>query len=201
MPSKVKNSQISAILLAAGGSSRLGQPKQILHYKNGVLINYILKQIKNGGISEIKVVLGSRYELIKGQIIFNDVEFLNNHKWEEGISSSIRCGLSHLNPETPAAMFFVVDQPYLDSEIIQKIIEKFKTSKAKIIATKVAGQITHPVLFRHELFPKLRELRGDVGGKAVFKDKILETVDWDDKRLLIDIDSIEDYEEIIRRDI
>ena len=196
MSSKVNNGQITAILLAAGGSRRLGQPKQLLNYKNGVLINYILKQIKNGGISDIKVVLGSRFEDIKNQIGYDDIEIFVNQDWEEGISSSIRCGLNHINPKTQAVMFFVVDQPYLDSNIIKKIKEKFKTSKAKVIATRVAGHITHPVLFRREIFPKLLELRGDIGGKTIIKNEILDTVEWTDDRLLMDIDSIEDFKKL-----
>lgn len=196
MPINGKNNQLAAILLAAGGSRRLGQPKQLLHYKNGALVNYIIKQIKNGGISEIKVVLGSQFKQIKSQIIYDDVEILENQDWEEGISTSIRCGLTHINPKTQAVVFFVVDQPHLNSKIIKKIIEKHKTSNTNVIATKVGDQITHPVLFKRVLFPKLLELRGDIGGKAIFKNVSLETIDWDDKGLLMDIDSLADFEKI-----
>ena len=197
MPLNGKNNQlVAAILLAAGRSSRLGQPKQLLHYKNGALINFIIKQIINGGILEIKVVLGSQFKQIKSQIIYDDVEVIENQDWEEGISSSIRCGLTHISAKTQAVVFFVVDQPHLNSKIIKKIIEKYKTSNANVIATKVVDQLTHPVLFRRVLFPKLLELRGDIGGKSLFKNEILETIDWDNKRLLMDIDSLADFEKI-----
>jgi len=191
-----KNSPITAILLAAGGSRRLGQPKQLVPFKNDALINYIIDQIRNGGIKDIKVVLGSHYKEIKSQIISREVDILENLEWEEGISSSIKCGLRNINLETQAVILFIVDQPYLNSLLICEILNKFRTSDAKIIAACVSGQFAHPVLFRKELFPKLLELSGDVGGKMIFKDEAVEKVLWTDERLLMDIDSIEDYEKI-----
>ena len=149
-----------------------------------------------GGIKDIKVVLGSHYKEIKSQIISREVDILENLEWEEGISSSIKCGLRHINSEIQAVILFIVDQPYLNSMLISEILNKFRTSNAKIIAACVAGQLTHPVLFRKELFPKLLELTGDIGGKVIFKDESVEKVKWTDERLLMDIDSIEDYEKI-----
>jgi molybdenum cofactor cytidylyltransferase len=193
---KANNNQITAILLAAGESRRLGVPKQLLKFKNELLINYILNQIKKAGLSKIKVVLGSRSEVIKQQICITDLEIAVNQDWEEGISSSIRCGLYKISAETSAVIFFVVDQPYLDSNLIEKVVEKSCISNKMIIAARVAGYISHPVLFRREIFPKLLETRGDVGGKSVFKDEIMGFVDWHDEKLLLDIDTLEDYEKI-----
>jgi molybdenum cofactor cytidylyltransferase len=196
---KANNNQITAILLAAGESRRLGVPKQLLKFNNELLINHILRQIKNGGLSSIKVVLGSRFEDISKKICFDDIEIFLNNNWKEGISSSIKCGLSNINLETPAVMFFIVDQPYLDSKLIEKVVEKFSISSEMIIATRVAGHISHPVLFRREIFPKLLETRGDIGGKALFKGEIMGFVDWYDEKLLLDIDTIEDYDKIKKR--
>jgi molybdenum cofactor cytidylyltransferase len=193
---KANNNQITAILLAAGESRRLGVPKQLLKFKNELLINYILNQIKKAGLSKIKVVLGSRSEIIKQQICVTDLEIAVNQDWEEGISSSIRCGLNKISAETSAVIFFVVDQPFLDSKLIEKVVEKSCFSNEMIIAARVAGHILHPVLFRREIFPKLLETKGDVGGKAVFKDEIMGFVDWYDEKLLLDIDTLEDYEKI-----
>jgi molybdenum cofactor cytidylyltransferase len=195
---KANNNKIAAILLAAGESRRLGRPKQLLIYKNGYLINYILEQIKKGGIIDINVVLGSCFDEIKNQIVFKDINIYKNYDWEEGVSSSIKCGLNNLKQNIQAVIFFIVDQPYLEPKIILEVIEKFKTSNAKIIATQVAGVLTHPILFKRELFPKLLELKGDLGGKVLFKNDLVETVDWGDKRLLLDIDSNKDYEGIIQ---
>jgi molybdenum cofactor cytidylyltransferase len=196
VPFKEKIHQISAILLAAGGSSRLGQPKQLIHFRNELLINYIINQIKKGGIQDIKVVLGSRFKEIREQITNKEITIIENANWKEGISSSIKIGLGCVNINTEAVIFFIVDQPYLDYKIIRILVEKYQTSRATIIATKAADQLIHPVLYRREVFPKLLGLEGDVGGKAIFEKEVLETVDWPDDRLLMDIDSSEDLENL-----
>lgn len=152
----------------------------------------MINQIRKGGIKDIKVVLGSHFKEIKKQIIHKDIEILENPEWKVGISSSIKCSLSHINMNTQAVIFFIVDQPYLDFRIVYEILEKFRTSDAKIITVNVSGRLTHPVLFRKELFPQLMALKGDVGGKTIFSNEILETINWKDERMLMDIDSIED---------
>jgi len=196
LPRIKRNNQITAILLAAGGSSRLGQPKQLIPFKNQLLINYILEQIKSGGLSNIRVILGSHFSDIKEKIKNKKLEIIHNPNWEEGISSSIKCGLTKLGPGTEAVIIFIVDQPFLNSELISEILQKFSTSKANIIAACVSGQIVHPVLYRKDIFSKLMELKGDVGGKAIFGNELVEKVNWDDKKLLLDIDSINDLEKI-----
>ena len=196
MPGAEGNNQITAILLAAGGSSRLGHPKQLVLFKNELLINFILEQINLGGLSEIRIVLGSHFSEIKEHIKDKRLEVIQNPNWEKGISSSIKCGLNNLKPGTEAVIFFIVDQPFLKPELISEILQKFNTSKANIIAACVSGQIVHPVLYRKEVFAKLLELKGDIGGKAIFENELVETINWEDERLLLDIDSVEDLEKI-----
>ncbi len=191
-----KYHQITAILLAAGGSTRLGQPKQLLQFKNRSLINHIIDQIMSAGLLSIRVVLGKHYSDVKAQISERNLEILQNTDWEKGISSSIKCGLSNLKPKTEAVLIFVVDQPFLRSELISEILNKFNDSKANIIAACVSGQIVHPVLYRKEVFAKLMKLEGDVGGKAIFGTELVDTVNWGDDKLLLDIDSIDDLKKI-----
>ncbi len=162
----------------------MGKPKQLIKFRNELLINYIIQQIRKGGIEEIIVVLGSQFSEIRSHIKDTDVVVLENQNWQEGISSSIKCALEHIKTGFDAAMVFVVDQPYLEPEIIHDILEKNKTSDAKIIAACVNGQITHPVLYKKELFPKLMHLKGDVGGKAIFEDEIIEKINWSDEKLI-----------------
>ena len=190
------NKKITALLLAAGGSSRLGQPKQLVLFNNEFLINYIVDQIRRGGISDIRIVLGSHFSEIKEQIKDKRLEVIRNLYWEEGISSSIKCGLNNLEPETEAVIIFIVDQPFLKPELITQILQRFSTSKANIIAACVSGQIVHPVLYRKEVFLKLMELKGDIGGKAIFANEYVETINWKDEKLLLDIDSFDDLEKI-----
>jgi len=196
LPHFKNNDLITAILLAAGGSSRLGQPKQLVLFKNEFLINYIIDQIGRGGISDIRIVLGSHFSEIKKHIKNKKLEIIQNPDWKEGISSSIKYGLSNLRTGTEAVLIFIVDQPFLNPKLIVKIMDKFGISKANIIAACVSGQIVHPVLYRKDVFAKLMELKGDIGGKAIFGKETVETINWEDERLLLDIDSISDLEKI-----
>ena len=196
MPGAERNNQITAILLAAGGSSRLGHPKQLVLFKNELLINFILELINRGGLSDIRIVLGSHFSEIKEHIKDKRLEVIQNPNWEKGISSSIKCGLNNLKPGTEAVIIFIVDQPFLKPELISEILQKFNTSKANIIAACVSGQIVHPVLYRKEVFAKLLELKGDIGGKALFENEFVETINWEDEKLLLDIDSVVDLEKI-----
>jgi len=184
------------VILAAGSSSRLGQPKQLVLFKNEFLINYIIDQIGRGGISDIRIVLGSHFSEIKEHIKNKKLEIIQNPDWKEGISSSIKYGLSNLRTGTEAVLIFIVDQPFLNPKLIVKIMDKFGISKANIIAACVSGQIVHPVLYRKDVFAKLMELKGDIGGKAIFGKETVETINWEDERLLLDIDSISDLEKI-----
>lgn len=191
--------RISAVLLAAGGSRRLGRPKQLLLYRNDFLINYIIAQIKNGGLLNILVILGNQFEQIKSVITSNDVKIIYNPLWEQGVSTSIKAGIKNVDSNDSSVIFFVVDQPYLEPEIIKKIVKKSENSDKLIIAAEVEGNLVHPVLFRKELFPKLSILQGDVGGKALMRDRsIVDTVIWENRKLVEDIDSEEDYKSLIR---
>lgn len=195
------SNNLSAIILAAGGSRRLGRPKQLLLFKNELLINHIITQIKIGGISDIFVILGSQFQKIKSMVSHSDVKIIYNPLWEQGVSTSIKSGLENLNAETESVVFFVVDQPFLEPEIIKQVIHKSLNSKALIIATEVEDNIVHPVLFRKEIFPKLFILHGDVGGKTLMNDRsIMDNVIWKDRRLLEDIDSEEAYEFLIENE-
>lgn len=196
MPRVEGNNKISALLLAAGGSSRLGQPKQLVFFKNQLLINYIIDRISRGGLFDIRIVLGSHFAEIKEHITDKKLQIIQNLDWREGISSSIKCGLRSLNQETEAVIIFTVDQPFLKPELISEIIQKFHVSKANIIAACVSGQIVHPVLYRKEVFSKLMELKGDIGGKAIFASEFVETIDWEDEKLLLDIDSFDDLKKM-----
>ena len=160
------------------------------------MINYIIRTDQHGGLSNIRIILGSHFSDIKKQIKNKKLEIIHNPNWERGNKQFIKCGLNNLGPGTEAVIIFIVDQPFLKSELISEILQKFSTSKANIIAACVSGQIVHPVLYRKDVFSKLMELKGDVGGKAIFGNEFVETVNWDDEKLLLDIDSINDLEKI-----
>lgn len=193
MPSK-KNTKIAAILLAAGESSRLESPKQLLNWGDDHLINHSIGIIHASRIDRLYVVLGSRYKEISRIIDHKDAVVLKNGDWKKGLSSSIKTGISALSDEIEAVLILLVDQPFISSELIDQILEKSQQTGAKIIAPRVGDQQCNPVLFKRELFPELLNLSGDKGAKALLKEYPVEWVDWPDVNLLLDIDSKEDYQ-------
>jgi len=192
------NKKISGILLAAGESSRLGQPKQLLKFNNQYLINHMIKIIKSGGIDDLNVVVGAYREQIVRVITSLNVKVVVNDAWKDGIGSSFREGVRCIAKETEAVMIFVVDQPYLDPYIIRKIINLFNISNAKIIASRVKGEQIHPVLYKREIFDKILNLKTGQSGKNIMNFIPPVWMNFTNDSLLIDIDTAVDYRHLIK---
>lgn len=195
MTSNHQNEKIAGVLLAAGGSSRLGYPKQLISFEEKPLIRHMISVIKKGGIESLFVVVGSHSEEIIATII-EDVQIIHNPNWEKGLSTSIQSALAVIEKEYDAAMMFIIDQPYIDPALISKMLATMKISRAKIIAARAAGQQTHPVVYRREIYPALLSLKGDKGGKEIIRKNWVTWVDWPDPAILQDIDTPEDAESI-----
>ncbi|MDO9546707.1 MAG: nucleotidyltransferase family protein, partial [Pelolinea sp.] len=168
---------VSGILLAAGSSKRLGYPKQLLEWNDQYLINYIIYEILKSRINELFVVLGDHYQDLS-KIIDQRVKIVYNSNWAEGKSSSIKTGVAHLGESTIGAMFFVVDQPFINYKIIDTLIQEFKKSPDFIIAPRIKRRICNPVLFSRRFFDDLNDLSGEEGGKVIInKSKKVKWVD------------------------
>jgi len=158
------------------------------------MIDIVLK----GGVHPLFVILGCDHERIRTYIQHPEIKIIVNKDWAEGISSSIRTGIrSTSDIGADAAFIFVMDQPFLHPRLIRTMIDIFKKEAPKIIAPRVNGQQTNPVLFSNTLFPELMLLEGDHGAKKILDNQDLFWFDWDDPKLLMDIDSMEDYQRVI----
>jgi len=193
---KQKKEKIAGVLLAAGGSSRLGYPKQLITFRDKPLISHMISVIMNGGINELYVVVGSRKEEIISAIEDNDVHIAHNSNWEAGLSTSIHRALMIVEKEYDTVMMFVIDQPYLHPTLINKILGVMRLSRLKIIAARSCGQQIHPVVYRREIYPELLKLKGDRGAKEIIQKHRVTWVDWPDPAILQDIDTPEDAESI-----
>jgi molybdenum cofactor cytidylyltransferase len=181
-------------LLAAGGSSRLGFPKQLIQINGEYLINRIMRIIKSVTFQQFIVVLGDNAKNIQKHINDPEWQIEVNKEWGKGISSSIRYGVSSVDLKASAAIFFLVDQPFLTVEAIDKVIQKANATDQLITAMSVNSQIIHPICFKRELFVNLSQLKGDKGGKTLFIDFPPAIVESEDKKLLYDIDTIQDLD-------
>lgn len=148
--------------------------------------------IRSAGIDDLFVVLGSSYEKIREVISDTDVHHILNPDWEAGISTSISKGLEEINDSFDAAIIFVVDQPFLSKDLLQKFISYYEEQNPEILVTRVGESIVHPVLYKRRIFDELKNLKGDKGGKQIFARNTITYFEWEDKRLLIDIDTSDD---------
>jgi molybdenum cofactor cytidylyltransferase len=185
--------QTGGIILAAGGSSRFGEPKQLLKWKGEALIRHVTRNAINAGLSPVVVVTGSSGEEVKKSIKDFPVRIVINNDWTKGMSTSIKAGLSALLGEVGGVVFLQADQPQIPAMLIRSVVQAHQTSLNPIIAPQIDGQRGNPVLFDVSTFSELLSIEGDVGGRVLFSSYPVEWVPWHDANILMDIDSPEDY--------
>jgi molybdenum cofactor cytidylyltransferase len=184
--------QIPIIILAAGSSSRLGQPKQLLEYEGETLLNRTIR-IASEVSDDIIVVLGSRFQEISKTISNKNVQIIFNESWETGMASSIIEGLkTRLSAEK--VIISLCDQPYLNTSIFESLILEEKLTQSPIIASNYSNQIGVPILFNKLIYNDLLALKGDKGARSIlpkYNDSIGQ-IDFPNGA--IDIDTVEDWE-------
>lgn len=189
--------QIAAIILAAGGSDRMGRVKQLLPWKGESLVRHVAQAALMAGIKKVIVVVGASGEEIQAELRDMPLEFVNNPDWSIGQSSSIHAGLTALSGGVGGAIFLLADQPRISPTLLRALIEKHANTLAPIIAPLVDGQRGNPVLFDLDTFTDLQTIRGDIGGRAIFSQYPVDWVDWHDESVLDDIDTEEDYQRLL----
>jgi molybdenum cofactor cytidylyltransferase len=195
---------VSAVVLAAGGSSRLGRPKQLLPVAGTsgtgrTMIEQVLHEVLGTHVDQVIVVLGHAAAEITPHIPAGCRTVLNPD-WEAGISSSIRAGLEAVHRRAEAVLFVLADQPLLTGTALERILRAYYGTTKAIVAPVYRGQRGAPALFDRRLFPALRSLRGDVGGRKVirqFPHEVL-PVETDTPEIFLDVDTASDYEELLK---
>ena len=185
------------IILAAGSSSRLGKPKQNLIYKGQTLLQNAIETALKSSCKPVMVVLGANYSNIIPTIRNVPVSIVYNQDWNEGMASSIRTGIAkiqQLTPETTSIILMLCDQPFVDTSLLNKIVQK-KSTKG-IVASSYKDTAGPPVLFDKIYFDELLLLKGQEGAKKLllkYPDDVI-TVPFTLGG--VDIDTIEDYERL-----
>ena len=185
------------IILAAGPSTRLGKPKQLLQYKGESLIRRAVRAGVETGCDPIVVVVGANSEKIQPEIDPQTVHVVKNINWEEGIGSSIRTGLSKLlklTPQIGETIIMLCDQPFADSALLKKLIHKRRSTDKGIVACQYGDTVGVPVLYSKICFPELLALKGDEGAKKLLARHQQEIATVLFMEGTIDIDTAEDYE-------
>ncbi|HEU4746150.1 MAG TPA: selenium cofactor biosynthesis protein YqeC [Anaerolineales bacterium] len=196
--------RIAGIVLAAGESTRYGQPKQLLDWKGEPFVRAVAKTALQGGLSPVLVITGADAGRVESTLHDLDVVVIRNEHWKTGQAGSIRAGIEFLvkpsSPKTGGAIFLLADQPQLTGSVLHALLEKHATQLYPVVAPMVMDRRANPVLFDRATFSGLLTLEGDVGGRAVFHNHHVEYLPWHDDRLLLDVDTPEMYQRLIADD-
>lgn len=189
------------IILAAGASTRLGRPKQLLPWQGSTLLQHAVQTALTVTTRPV-VVTGANDHLIAAALDPGQVKLVYNPNWQQGIASSIRCGLQALLNRTPGpdqVIFMVCDQPFVTAGLLLDLINEQQKSRRPIVASAYAGTLGIPALFDKSLFPQLLDLQGDTGARRLIQQHADEVAAVVFEEGLYDIDTVVNYEELVNR--
>ena len=184
---------IGLMILAAGASTRLGAPKQLLSFNGQTLLRRVALAALESVCQPVVVVLGSRAETCEKHLAPFELDIVVNKDWEKGMGTSIRAGIEKLlktDERADGAVITLCDQPFVSCEIINRLAETFYQTGAPVVASAYAGTRGTPALFSRTLFPDLMNLKG--GAKELIGRYSSETVSIEFPEGEIDIDTMED---------
>jgi molybdenum cofactor cytidylyltransferase len=192
-------STTSAIILAAGTSTRMGAVKQLLRLDGRPLLQHVLDNARASGVGEIILVLGFAAESIQRELDTQNVRVVINENFQQGMGTSLRAGLAAVDARADAAIIALADQPFVRPDTLNQLITEHGRSKAQIVIPTYRGFRGNPVLLDRSVFPELMSLKGDIGCRAIFGDHLEEIVKLpvEDAGILLDIDRQSDLEALL----
>ena len=160
---------IAVIVLAAGKSSRMQTPKQLVKIGNNFFLEFVLSKAKAINKNHVYCVLGANDARIRREISSSNVHFVYNAAFNEGLSSSIVSGVSEIemHPDYKAVLILLGDQPAIDKEYLDAMIALFSEDNSKIIASNYKEKLGVPAIFPKSYFSKLKNISGDFGAKEM----------------------------------
>jgi molybdenum cofactor cytidylyltransferase len=191
------------VILAAGNSSRLGQPKQLLTFNGKSLIRHAATETVKAAGEQVIVVTGANKDLVEVELHPLSVQVIHNEYWREGMASSIHTGLItllNIFPQLDAVLFSVCDQPYLSAALFNKMVREQQITGKGIIASVYNHSKGVPVLFNHQYFGDLVRLDGRSGAKELLHKFRADVAGVPFPGGAVDIDTMADYNKLIHSD-
>jgi len=188
---------ISAILLAAGESKRMGQPKMLLPWGNSTVIAHVISVFSNAGIKDILVVTGGAQESVETVVKQSAVRSIHNDNYATGeMLSSLQCGLHAMSSEVQAVLIGLGDQPQVEEGSVRLICHAFQKSKAKLVVPSFQMRRGHPWLVARPLWDELLEMKSPESPRE-FLNKFAREIHYVEagtSSILTDMDTPEDYQ-------
>ena len=190
--------QTAGIILAGGSSTRLGRPKQLLKLKGKYLLEYVLNAALESELNHVVLILGHDHQNILRTLgtctIHERLQVVINHRYLEGQSRSLQTGLLKIRQTFPSVMFLLGDQPLLDSNTIDHMLDRFRYSGKDICVPVCKGKRGNPTIFNRVLYDQLLAIEGDIGARNIIRanpERVL-YLEMNDPLCFFDIDSQKD---------
>jgi molybdenum cofactor cytidylyltransferase len=193
----MSSARFAAVILAAGFSSRMGQPKPLLPLGKATVTDYIVSTFQSLGL-DVFVVVGNRKEEVISGIKSRGITFVHNPDFEKGMFTSIKAGIKHLGKKYQAFFVLPVDIPLVETATVENIIDTGIANPQSIIYPVFLGKRGHPPLIPSGLIPEISVWKQEGGLKAYLKTKeqLAINLPVEDSFILFDIDTPEDYKKL-----
>ena len=190
---------IGAVILAAGMSKRMGQPKVLMRLNGKTLVHYPIQLAIIHQLQPIVVIAGKHIDEMKKSLkVTQGIDFVFNPDYESGMASSLKLGIQTVGAKVDAVIVFLADQPFIPNEVVQSLIDHYMLHKeegVRIVRPQYDGVLGHPILFDRSVFNEFNMINGDQGGRNVIQNNIkyLKIVSFNNRNWGVDIDTPEEY--------
>lgn len=188
------------MVLAAGASSRMGTPKQLLPFQGRSLLRYVAEVAIASYCDPVVVVLGSRAERMMLEVDELTLHTVENPQWADGMGTSIAAGITALtaiNQDLNAVIIVLCDQPFVSTSLLNQLVASYRATQHPIIASAYAKTIGVPALFDRSLFTELRRMNANVGAKYLIKQHAEKVFQVSFPKGAIDLDTPAQYQQLL----
>lgn len=195
----IDNVTLKTVILAAGSSSRMGRPKQLLRVGGKTMLDRAIRAAMDAGLGKPVLVLGASLDQVLEQSELAKIcEVVANMDFALGQSTSLAAGVRRVMGGCDGAVFMLCDQPFIRAELLADLAEHFSRTRPDVLYPVYRGQRGNPVIIGSRLFPRLLKATGDAGARFLFQDPELDIVarEVSDRGVVVDIDTPEEYRAI-----